>query len=132
MSPVRTLDPNADLRAQVVDKLRDLLTRAEAGEFVSMIFIGQGGSIWVKGPREMVERRNANGGTYQEEQMKAVYISDGAKRKTAARKAPARPRKAPRAKGKAARGATGRGKGRSFPAATLHPLSEYRHMNSWW
>ena len=41
MSPVRTLDPNADLRAQVVDKLRDLLTRAEAGEFVSMIFIGQ-------------------------------------------------------------------------------------------
>ena len=52
-----------------------------------------------------------------------------AKRKTAARKAPARPRKAPRAKGKAA---TGRRKDRSFPAATLHPLSEYRHMNSWW
>lgn len=38
---VRALDPNAELKAQVVDMLRDLLARAESGEFVSGIFLGQ-------------------------------------------------------------------------------------------
>lgn len=41
MSPVRTLEPNAALRAQVVEMLEDLLARAKAGEFVSGIFLGQ-------------------------------------------------------------------------------------------
>lgn len=38
---VRTIDPHADTRAQVVEMLRDLLARAEGGEFVSGIFLGQ-------------------------------------------------------------------------------------------
>lgn len=38
---VRALDPHADTKAQVVDMLRDLLARAEGGEFVSAIFVGQ-------------------------------------------------------------------------------------------
>lgn len=38
---VRCIDPHADTKAQVVEMLRDLLTRAEAGEFVSGIFLGQ-------------------------------------------------------------------------------------------
>lgn len=38
---IRSIDPHADTRAQVVEMLRDLLTRAEGGEFVSGIFLGQ-------------------------------------------------------------------------------------------
>jgi hypothetical protein len=38
---VRCIDPHADTKAQVVDMLRDLLARAEGGEFVSAIFLGQ-------------------------------------------------------------------------------------------
>lgn len=38
---VRAVDPHADTRAQVVVMLRDLLARAEAGEFVAGIFLGQ-------------------------------------------------------------------------------------------
>lgn len=35
------IDPNAALRAQVVEKLEELLVRAKAGEFTSMLFVGE-------------------------------------------------------------------------------------------
>ena len=37
---------------------------------------GQGAKIWVKGPIEAVERKNAEGGTYMEDMFKVVYAKD--------------------------------------------------------
>ena len=40
-APLREIDPNAPLRAQVVEKLEELLGRARTGEFTSMLFVGE-------------------------------------------------------------------------------------------
>jgi hypothetical protein len=45
---------------------------------------GIGASVWFKGPLEAVERKNDNGGTYTEDQMKVVYFKDKTVREDAA------------------------------------------------
>ena len=41
-----------------------------------MLDAGEGAQVWMKGPFEPVQRKNANGGTYTEDQMKVVYFKD--------------------------------------------------------
>jgi hypothetical protein len=45
---------------------------------------GIGSQVWFKGPLEAVERKNDNGGTYTEDQMKVVYFKDKTVREDAA------------------------------------------------
>jgi hypothetical protein len=45
---------------------------------------GIGSKVWFKGPVEAVERKNENGGTYTEDQMKVVYFKDKTVREDAA------------------------------------------------
>ncbi|MFZ3585550.1 hypothetical protein ACOI1H_26115, partial [Loktanella sp. DJP18] len=45
---------------------------------------GEGASVWLKGPMESVQRKNANGGTYSEDQLKVVYFKDKTVREGAA------------------------------------------------
>ena len=37
---------------------------------------GEGTKIWMKGPKEPMQRTNANGGTYSEEVLKVIYFKD--------------------------------------------------------
>ena len=45
---------------------------------------GEGAPIWMKGPMEAVQRKNENGGTYSEDQMKIVYFKDKTVREASA------------------------------------------------
>jgi hypothetical protein len=37
---------------------------------------GEGAPIWMKGPKEPMQRKNENGGTYSEEVLKVIYFKD--------------------------------------------------------
>jgi hypothetical protein len=37
---------------------------------------GEGAQIWMKGPKEPMQRTNAKGGTYSEEVLKVIYFKD--------------------------------------------------------
>ena len=52
---------------------------------------GEGASIWLKGPMEAVQRKNENGGSYSEDQLKIVYFKDKTVREGAAETAAAEP-----------------------------------------
>lgn len=49
-----------------------------------IIAAGEGASVWMKGPIEPVQRRNADGKTYSEDAYKVVYFKDKTPRGDAA------------------------------------------------